>query len=146
MIQKYESIIIEVVCKALVPLIQLFGLYVIVFGHYGPGGGFQGGVILATSVILLRLCLGRERSYQKFPPVLATVLGVSGLLIFVGAGLVPLLFGGSFLDYAYLPGPDLEAAELRSFGITVVEAGIGLTVMGACILIFDSLVDGGRNV
>lgn len=144
MIQKYESIILQVICKALVPFIQLFGLYVIVFGHYGPGGGFQGGVILATSIILLRLCLGKERAHQKFPPRLAMGLGVGGLLIFSLVGLVPVILGGAFLDYGYLPVPGLSGADLRYLGITIVEIGIGLAVMGACVLIFDSLADGDQ--
>lgn len=142
MIQRYESIIIQVVCKVLVPFIQLFGLYVIIFGHYGPGGGFQGGVILATSIILLRLCMGKEISHKKFPPELATGLGIGGLLIFSLTGFIPLFFGGAFLDYAYLPIPGLSSADLRYIGITIVEIGIGLAVMGACVLIFDRLADG----
>jgi multicomponent Na+:H+ antiporter subunit B len=48
-----EDVIIQTVCRILIPFIQLFGLYVIVHGHHSPGGGFQGGVILAASFILL---------------------------------------------------------------------------------------------
>ncbi len=136
----YQSIIVQTVCSLLIPFIQLFALYVIVHGHYGPGGGFQGGVLLAVSIILQRLYLGREVSYRRFPPRLAIVLATTGMLVFGVSGIVPLLTGGSFLDYAYLPLPWVAGAELRSLGILIVEIGIGLAVFGTLVLIFDNLV------
>ena len=138
--QHYQSIIVQSICSILIPFIQLFGLYVIFHGHYGPGGGFQGGVLLAVSIILQRLYLGEQASHRKFPPNLATALAAVGMLIFVLAGIVAMLTGGSFLDYAYLPIPWIAGAELRSLGILIVEVGIGLAVFGTLVLIFDSLV------
>ena len=143
MIRQYESVIVQVVCSVIIPFIQLFALYVILHGHYGPGGGFQGGVILAVSIMLLRLCLGKEISYQKFPPSLAMALGAIGMLIFILAGFIPMATGGMFLDYAHLPIPGVSDAALRSLGILIVEVGIGLAVLGALVLIFDNLV--GEN-
>ena len=142
MIERYESIIVQIVCIAIVPFIQVFSLYVIVHGHYGPGGGFQGGVGLAVSIMLLRMCLGKEISYHKFPPNLAIVLGCTGMLIFMLAGLLPLTTGGTFLDYGHLPIPGVSGAALRSLGILIVELGIGLTVFGTLVLIYDNLVGG----
>jgi len=109
-------------------------------GHYGPGGGFQGGVLLAVSVILQRLYLGKEDSYQKFPQKLAPALSAVGMLIFGLAGIIPMALGGSFLDYAYLPLPWVAGAELRYLGILIVEIGIGLAVFGTLVLIFDNLL------
>ncbi|MAG14826.1 MAG: sodium:proton antiporter [Dehalococcoidales bacterium] len=141
--QRYQSIIIQSICSLLIPFIQLFAIYVILHGHYGPGGGFQGGVLLAVSVLLQRLYLGKEVAYQKFPPKLALALGAVGMLIFGLAGIVPMAFGGSFLDYAYLPLPGVSGAELRYLGILIVELGIGLAVFGTLVLIFDNFI-GGR--
>lgn len=138
--QRYQSIIIQIICSLLIPFIQLFALYVIFHGHYGPGGGFQGGVLLAVSVILQRLYLGREVSHQKFPPKLAMAFASVGMLIFGLAGIVPMITGGSFLDYAYLPLFWVSGAEMRYLGILIVEVGIGLAVFGTLVLIFDSLV------
>ncbi len=138
--QRYQSIIIQIICSLIVPFIQLFALYVIFHGHYGPGGGFQGGVLLAVSVILQRLYLGKEVSYQKFPPAMAMALGAIGMLIFGLAGIIPMVTGGSFLDYAYLPLPWVSGAELRYLGILIVEVGIGLAVFGTLVLIFDNLI------
>ena len=138
--QRYQSIIIQTICSLLIPFIQLFAIYVILHGHYGPGGGFQGGVLLAVSILLQRLYLGKEVSYQKFPPKLALVLASIGMLIFGLAGIIPLALGGSFLDYAYLPIPWVSGAELRYLGILIVELGIGLAVFGTLVLIFDNLI------
>lgn len=136
----YQSIIVQTVCSLLIPFIQLFALYVIIHGHYGPGGGFQGGVLLAVSIILQRLYLGAKISYQKFPPKLALILGAVGMLIFGLTGVVPMVFGGAFLDYGYLPIFWVHGAELRALGILIVEIGIGLAVFGTLVLIFDNLV------
>ncbi|MFC1955162.1 Na(+)/H(+) antiporter subunit B [Chloroflexota bacterium] len=138
--QRYQSIIVQTVCSLLIPFIQLFALYVIIHGHYGPGGGFQGGVLLAVSVILQRLYLGKAASYRKFPPKVAIITAAVGMLIFGLSGIIPLITGGSFLDYGYLPIPWVSGAELRSLGILIVEIGIGLAVFGTLVLIFDNLV------
>ena len=138
--QRYQSIIVQTICSLLIPFIQLFALYVIFHGHYGPGGGFQGGVLLAVSIILQRLYLGNEVSYQKFPPKMAPALAAVGMLIFGLAGIIPMVAGGSFLDYGYLPIPWVSGAELRYLGILIVEVGIGLAVFGTLVLIFDNLV------
>ncbi len=140
MIDRYESAIVQVVCSVLTPFIQLFALYVITHGHYGPGGGFQGGVLLAVSIMLSRLYLGKEVSHRKFPPKLAVALAAIGMLLFVLAGLTPMVTGGMFLDYAYLPIPWVSGAPLRYLGILIVEMGIALSVFGTLVLIFDNLV------
>ena len=136
----YQSIIVQTVCSLLIPFIQLFALYVIIHGHYGPGGGFQGGVLLGVSIILQRLYLGARISYRKFPPKLALALSATGMLVFGLAGVVPMAVGGAFLDYGSLPIFWVHGAELRALGILIVEIGIGLAVFGTLVLIFDNLV------
>ena len=138
--QHYQSIIVQTICNLLIPFIQLFALYVIIHGHYGPGGGFQGGVLLAVSIILQRLYLGNKVAYQKLSPKLALALAATGMLIFGLSGIVPMIFGGAFLDYGNLPFFWVHGAELRALGILIVEIGIGLAVFGTLVLIFDSLV------
>lgn len=138
--EQHGSIIVQVVGNILVPFIQVFALYVIFHGHYGPGGGFQGGVLLAVSVILQRLYLGREGAHKRFPPTLAAAFSAVGMIIFGLAGILPMIAGGSFLDYGSLLIPWVHGAELRSLGILIVEVGIGLAVFGTIVLIFDVLV------
>jgi len=136
---EYRSIIVDTVSSLLIPFIQLFAVYVVIHGHYGPGGGFQGGVLLAISIILRRICHGRERAHGRFPPHLALVFAVSGMLIFGITGVLPLFFGAAFLDYSGLPLFWVHGAELRSLGILIVEIGIGTAVFGTLVAIFDTL-------
>ena len=136
-----ENIVVEGVSSVLVPFIQIFALYVITHGHYGPGGGFQGGVILAASMMLLRLSLGEEYEHRRFSPILARVVATVGILIYAVAGLLPLVWGGNFLDYAHLPIPGLSPAELRYHGILIVETGVGMVVWGTLVVLFDHLIE-----
>ncbi len=139
---RFENVIVDLVCRAMIPFILLFGFYVVAHGHSSPGGGFQGGAILAASVMLLRLSLGKERSSKIFPPRLGPVLGAIGLIIYGGTGLVTLLWGGMYLDYVFLPIPGVSDAALRYTGILIVEIGVALAVFGVLFSIFDYLVEG----
>jgi multicomponent Na+:H+ antiporter subunit B len=134
------SPIIQVATRGLVPVIQIIGLYVFFHGHYSPGGGFQGGVLLAASILLARLALGTEISQAVFPSRKAIVLSAIGVLIFAGTGLVALLAGGNFLNYGYLPIPGLDPAMLRNYGILIIELGVTITVMTSLIAIYDEII------
>ncbi len=138
--ERYHNTIVDGVARLIVPFVQLFALYVISHGHYGPGGGFQGGVILAAALMLLRLTLGEEEEHRFFSPKTASVLASIGILIYFGAGLLPLFFGGAFLDYAKLPIPGMDGADRRALGILIVESGVGLVVWGTLVIIFDYLI------
>ena len=121
------------------PFIMLFGIYIIFHGHYSPGGGFQGGTVLAASVIIIRLALGSEIGQLQFNKNLGTPLGSMGVLIYFGTGLVSMLLGGSFLDYKFLSVTH-EFSMRRSLGILFVEIGVGLAVMAILIAIYDDLL------
>ena len=135
MITEQQSVLIRTLCRLLIPFIQLFGLYVIVHGHSSPGGGFQGGVILAASFILMSIAYGVDAMRQRFPLTAMLVLISVGVLIYGGIGLVSMLLGANFLDYGVLPG-----ADPRSLGMLIVEIGVGVTVMAAMVSIFNELI------
>ena len=103
------SPVIDAASRLLVPFMWLFATYVLVHGHDSPGGGFQGGVILAASIILLRLVRGRDR-LLAFTSNHALTLACAGPLLYGGIGIACLLFGGNFLDYGALPLP-LDPAD-----------------------------------
>jgi multicomponent Na+:H+ antiporter subunit B len=144
MIGAYPSVVVRVVCALLSPFILMFGLYVVAHGHYGPGGGFAGGVFIAVGAILPRLTLPEDLAYRLVPPAAGPLAGGIGLLLFLLAGTLPLLAGGSFLDYGAIEIPGLEAARVRYLGILVVEAAVGLAVFGAMVLIVDVLTGKDR--
>ena len=139
---KEDSPIISYGARFLSPYIMVFGFYVIFHGHYSPGGGFQGGTLLAASLLLIRIASGTKIADLQFKDYLATPYAALGVLIYFGTGLVALIYGGYFLDYGQLPIPGLEAADLRYWGILIIELGIGITVMAALVLIYDNMVRG----
>lgn len=141
MILKHESVIITTLCKLLAPFIQVYGLYVIVHGHSSPGGGFQGGVILGASFILLAISHGVEQVKKRMSEKLNTILCSFGLLIYSGLGVLALIFGGNYLDYGYLPIP-VTVAEARFLGILGIEVGVGIGVMAVMVSIFLDILSG----
>lgn len=141
MTSRYDSLFLDVVSRAVVPVLQIFAFYVITHGHYSPGGGFQGGVMLAASIILLRISIGEE-SFVRFPREAAIVLAGVGALCFALLGFLPLVFGGAFLEYG-MAIPGLDAVDLRYWGIFFAELFIGFLVWGALVAIYDALATGG---
>ncbi len=141
----YPSEVVRVVCAVLSPFIAVFGVYVIVHGHYGPGGGFAGGVFVAMGAILPRLTLDEDLSYQLIPPVAGPLLGGVGMLLFLTAGTVPLMLGSPFLDYAAVEVAGMAASRARYLGIMVVEIAVGMAVAGPVLLIFDVLTGRSRR-
>ncbi len=139
------SPIIIVIGRLIAPFIQVFGLYIIFHGHYGPGGGFQGGAMLAASFLLMRLCVGEDASQNLFPRRRGTAVGILGASIFCGVGLIALALGGEFLNYAFLPLEFLSRAEIRSLAILFVEIGIGTAVAATLVAIFDDLLMSRRD-
>lgn len=135
MIDRQQSLIVKTVCRRLIPFIQLFGLYVVIHGHTSPGGGFQGGVILGASFILLAIAYGIEEMRRRFSLTALTVFTSTGVFLFAGIGVLCVLLGGNFLDYSTLPG-----AEPRSLGMLGIEIGVGITVMAAMVSIFYELI------
>ncbi len=138
MITKYEDVIVKTMTRLLIPFIQIYGLYVIAHGHESPGGGFQGGVILGASFILLAVVYGMDEVKKRLPEKLMIAFVAIGVFIYAGTGALCLLFGGNFLDYSKLPFP-VAIAERRALGILSVETGVGITVMAVMVAIMLAL-------
>jgi multicomponent Na+:H+ antiporter subunit B len=132
--------ILRVVAKLLIPYILLFALYVQFHGDYGPGGGFQAGVILGAGFVLYGLVFGPGAARRVAPPALVDTLVAGGLLLFAGVGIVAMLRGGNFLDYSALAHDPLHGQHL---GILLIELGVGTTVAAVMITIFFSFA--GRS-
>lgn len=128
--------------RLLLPLILLFALYVQFHGDYGPGGGFQAGVIFGAGFILYALIYGLDNARQLMPPWLLRI-GVSlGVLLYAGVGLMGLFLGGNFLDYGVLDHHD--PVHGQHLGILLVELGVGITVSSVMMTIFYAFAGRGR--
>jgi multicomponent Na+:H+ antiporter subunit B len=136
-----EDLVLRVVAKILIPFIVMFALYVQFHGDFGPGGGFQAGVILAAAVIFYALIFGLADARKAVPePVVESMMAI-GVLLYAGVGVVGLLLGGNFLDYFVLDPDPIHGQER---GIFWVEAGVAITVSGVMLKIFYMFADRGR--
>ena len=133
--------ILRVVAKLLIPAILLFALYVQFHGDFGPGGGFQAGVIFAAGIILYALIFGVEQARKVVPPPVAHVLVALGLLLYAGVGVASLLLGGTYLDYDVLASDPVAG---QHYGILLIEFGVGTTVAAVMLSIFYGFAGRGR--
>ncbi len=129
-----HHLILRVAAKLLIPFILLFALYVQFHGDYGPGGGFQAGVIFAAAFVLYALVFGVEAARRIVPARLLEAGVAGGVLLFAGTGLAGLLMGGNFLDYGVFA--PLDPVRGQHLGILLVELGVGVTVASVMITIF----------
>lgn len=131
-----EKLVVRVVSRFFIPFILLFGLYVQFHGDFGPGGGFQAGVIFAAAFFLYGLVYGLA-DLQRVVPWRAVEVGLAlGVLIYGGVGIASLLLGGNYLDYKVLDAHD--AMHGLHLGILLIELGVGLTVSASMLAIFYS--------
>lgn len=128
-----HNLILRVIAKYLFPVIALFAFYVQFHGDYGPGGGFQAGVILSVAFIFYALIFGLKTTEEILPPRLLRILASTGVLIYAGTGIATMLLGGNFLDYDLLSSNPVEGQHI---GIMLIEFGVGLTVTAIMLMIF----------
>ena len=136
----YHHLVVRVVAKLLIPFILLFGLYVQFHGDFGPGGGFQAGVIFASALILYALVFGLKNAQLVIPGTVIRLGMALGVLLYGFTGVVSLLLGGNYLDYSYLSDNPVSGQHI---GIFVVELGVGITVCSVMLAIFFSFA--GRS-
>lgn len=137
-----DQVILRVATKFVVPMVLLYALYVQFHGDFGPGGGFQAGVIFSTGIILYALVFGLKRTQRVIPSWVARVLAASGVLLYAGVGIVSLFMGGEFLNYSVLAHDPRHGQHL---GILLVELGVMITVFGAMLTIFYFFAARGRE-
>ncbi|OGW78240.1 MAG: hypothetical protein A2Z83_00770 [Omnitrophica bacterium GWA2_52_8] len=138
MIQRHDSLVVQQVARLLVPPIQLFAYYVLMHGHYSPGGGFQAGVLIGGSLIL-QLLVATDRQLRRFSPTREFQGAAGGLAIYFLTGGLALFFGGEFLNYgslAFFPGSEVHR---RYYGILTAEIGVTIVVAMTLLLIFQIL-------
>jgi len=134
--------VLRVIAKLLIPFIALFALYVQFHGDFGPGGGFQAGVILAASVIFYALIYDLPTTRRVVPEWVVETAIAAGVLIYAGVGVAGILLGGNFLDYFVLAHDPVHGQHR---GIFLVEAGVCITVAGVMLMIFYMFAGRGRG-
>ena len=136
-----RDLVLRVVAKVFLPFILVFALYVQFHGDFGPGGGFQAGVIIAAAVIFYALIYGLPNARRIVPEGVVERMMAAGVLLYAGVGLAGLLLGGNFLDYFVL---DRDPVAGQHRGIFWVEAGVAITVSGVMLKIFYMFADRGN--
>jgi len=134
--------VLRVVGKLLIPYMLVFALYVQFHGDFGPGGGFQAGVIAAAAVIFYGLIYGLPAARRLLPDAVVESMVAAGALLYLGVGFAGLLLGGNFLDYFVL---DRDPVAGQRRGIFWIELGVLITVAGVMLKIFYMFAGRGRE-
>ncbi|UIO98467.1 cation:proton antiporter [Halobaculum sp. CBA1158] len=132
-----ESPIIMATVRIVAPFVFTLGAFIMFHGADSAGGGFQGGVIVGTVVLMLAIAFGIGPTREWISSSLLTVLVVFGVALFMGIGLLALAFDGAFLQYTAIP-----VYNASKYGIELVEVGIGIIVSGTVVGLFFALAAG----
>ena len=136
-----EKIVLRIVSKRFIPFVLLFALYVQFHGDFGPGGGFQAGVLFAAGLILYGMVFGLDELKRVAPPRAVELLASFGALLYAGIGFLTVFLGGNYLDYAYLDVH--EPTHGQHLGIMGIELGVGITVASVMVIFYYSFA--GRS-
>jgi multicomponent Na+:H+ antiporter subunit B len=136
-----QHVVLRVISKILIPIIMIYGLYIQFHGEYGPGGGFQAGVIFASALILYVLIFGLDAGLDVFSMRFLKRAMVFGALLFGGVGILTLALGGNYLDYNALADNPVDGQHL---GILLIELGVGVCVAAVMLVIFYNFT--GRHL
>jgi multicomponent Na+:H+ antiporter subunit B len=136
------DVILRIVTKLILPFVMVFAIYVQFHGDYGPGGGFQAGVIAAATVILYALIYGLAAARRLVPASLVEAMIPLGVLIYAGVGVAGWLSGQNYLDYSHLAHDPVHGQE---WGVFLVEGGVFITVSATVVSIFYAFAARGRR-
>ncbi len=139
------DLIVTNTVRLIVPVIQIFAFYVLAHGHVSPGGGFQGGVLMGASFILVALSWDLETALARFPMNRCIIVAAAGIILYGGIGLLSMFLGGEFLDYAELEKVLPVSREMaRYHAMLGVEIGVGLTVTAIMFALYANLSSEGK--
>ncbi len=146
MVQDLDNVVIKTVSRILAPFLQIYSLYVFVHGHGSPGGGFQGGCIMAASFILLGVAFNLKEVGKRLRERNNALMCALGVFIYTGTGYLAFLSSGNFLDYGTLSNLlPTDPVKARYYGMALIELGVQITVMAVMLSIFVDLVTAGRG-
>ncbi|MCA0254876.1 MAG: Na(+)/H(+) antiporter subunit B [Proteobacteria bacterium] len=128
-----EFSVIRCILSFIIPFIVVYSIFIQLNGEISPGGGFQAGVIFASSLIGYELISGTNKFLYHFKIDSLKITMIFGVLIYASTGLVSLLFDHNFLDYDALNNSLIFGQKL---GIFIIEIGVGITVSATMCLIY----------
>jgi len=137
-----QHLILRIVTKIMIPFILLFAFYVQFHGDFGPGGGFQAGVIFASAVFLYTMLFGISTARRVINQSFIQMLAATGVLLYGSVGVVSLLNGKKFFDYSALSAEPVAGQHL---GILLIELGVGITVASVMVIIFFNFAGRREN-
>ena len=135
---RINNVILRTVAKLVSLIILTLAIYLFLAGHHSPGGGFVGGLVLASALVLLFVVFDVETIRQAIPVDFKKVAAF-GALLSVGTGFGSLLFGKNFLTqgFDYFNLPFFGKTELTT--VMIFEAGVALVVVGVVVTIILSI-------
>ncbi len=129
-----DDVILRIVSRMVIPFVQVFGIYVVVYGHLSPGGGFAGGTILGGSMALYLFVFGPKRTARKIPPAWGEIMEGAAAFWYVLVGLGGVLLGANFLANAAAGVPLGVQGQLFSGGaIWLIGLGVGVKVAATIV-------------
>jgi multicomponent Na+:H+ antiporter subunit B len=132
-----HNLLLRIVATIAIPFIFLFGLYVLFHGKISPGGGFQGGAIWASGLILHSLVFGASETRRIVSAKILQFMACAGVILYSGVGLLMVLMGGRYLQYNMMYS---SVHQSQFVGVMLIEVGVHLTVFAALSLIYWRLV------
>lgn len=139
-----QSPIILTTARVMAPFVLTYGLFITFHGADSPGGGFQGGVIIATTVYLIAFTFGVEPTRDWVGHRTMAVLAAGGVIVFTGVGLAALALGGRFLEYAvFEPLVGLPTNEVVKWGMETIEIGGIAAIIAGVVMAIVFLTAGG---
>ncbi len=132
-----RDVIVETIVRLIIPPIQLFGLYVVMHGHLSPGGGFQGGVIVASTFLLFALVFGLKNIEKRFKELHRTLLDSFGVAFYAIMGLVCIIFSGNYLDYQAIPFLSMEQMVKASIILILIALGLKVAAIVTSIFVYS---------
>ncbi|ALC87561.1 MULTISPECIES: Na(+)/H(+) antiporter subunit B [Bacillaceae] len=135
---KINDVILRTVTRIVVFIILTFGVYLFLSGHNKPGGGFIGGLVLGSAIVLLYLTHDIA-SISKSLPFDFKLVAALGVLMATSTGFGSIILGVPFLSqsFGYFDLPIFGKTELTT--VTIFEAGVALTVVGVVVTIILSI-------
>ncbi|MBN4050709.1 MAG: sodium:proton antiporter [Alkaliphilus sp.] len=137
-----DDLIVRTVTKWIVPFIQVYGIFIILHGHISPGGGFSGGAVLGSSIILITLSLGYKKASGIISHSTSALLESGSIIWYVLIGIVGIISGNNFLTNRGAGFYMGEVGDVISSGmIPLITVAIGIKVASTVITLFHTIIE-----